>query len=313
VISSEGTFHPKIAIAHQGRKVRVLMGSSNLTGGGFSSNTELNVLLDGVESDPEIVALSSFFENAWSAASTMDADWLAQYEVAYKRRPKPAGLVPQSGLEPQSLDSLNIDWDQYVGLILKQEGRKVSDSFKISVLGTGVSYLTEFNAVREAFDRHSNFKDMPADDRRRTIGMGESSGLLGTMHAAGDAKKIVLSYPEKIGAYLDAIPNAGEVSLKAVSTVLDGLSSIRGISLGVVSRLLVAKRPDLFVSVNNGSRPALARLMGRNITTTRHYIEVLRDLWSMPWFQSQRPADDKGRIIWDHRAAILDAALYEEV
>jgi len=313
IISSEGTFHPKLAIARRGKKVRVLMGSSNLTGAGFSTNTELNVLAEGLESDTDISAFLHFFEVTWSTASVMDPGWLAQYEVAYQRRPRPAGLVPQAGLEPQSLDSLDVEWDQYVGLILKQENRRISDTYRISVFGKDNSYLSEFTSTRQAFASYPRFRDMPVDDRRRTIGMGESSGLLGTMRAAGDARKVVLSFPAKVGEYLDSLPVSGEVTLGSATTIMEGLTSIRGISVGVASRLFVAKRPDLFISVNNGSRPALTKIMGKSITTVPHYIQALRRIWSLPWFQSPRPADGKPQIIWDHRVAILDSALYEEV
>lgn len=312
-ISSEGTFHPKVTIGRCGKEVRVVLGSSNLTAAGLSTNTELNVLLEAPSSDQEIERLVGFVRAAWAAGEPLDSKWLAEYEVAWKRRPRAAGLVPQSGLELHSVESLDVGWEQYVDLILKQENRKVSSTFRISVLGDGISYLSEFNSVRAAFASNARFQDMSLDERRRTIGMGDASGLLGTMQAAGDGKKVVLSHPDRIGRYLDELPIKGEVSETQVAALMDGMTAIKGVSIGVASRLLVAKRPDIFISVNNGSRPALGRIMGRNITTVRHYIEVLRVLWSMPWFKSLRPLGAKEQIVWDHRVAILDAALYEQV
>lgn len=150
VISSEGTFHPKMAIGRKGKKVRVIMGSSNLTAAGFSSNIELNALIDGDVSDPEVAKLLAFQQRAWDGGEKLEANWLAQYDLAWARRPRGAGLVPQAALQLQSFDSIDLDWSRYVSLILSQENRRAGPTYRVSLFGDSKSYLAEFTGeIRE--------------------------------------------------------------------------------------------------------------------------------------------------------------------
>lgn len=313
VISSEGTFHPKLAIGRKGKAVRVIMGSSNLTTGGFSTNTELNLLVEGEVADSELRKFLAFFERTWATGSPLDEAWLVEYEKAWVRRPRGAGLVPHAALEPQSFDNINVDWDRYVSLILSQEGRPIHSEYRVSLFAEKDSYLSEFKKGKAAFGEAKRFSDLSLEDRRRVIGMGDSSGLLGTMRAAGNAKKVVFSFPERIGQQIDAIPYRGEIDLDRVDRIIRELTEVEGISIGVASRLLVAKRPDLFVSVNNGSRPALSRLIGTKVSKAKDYLTLLQMLWSTPWFRSPRPENAAEQRIWDHRVGILDSALYQHV
>lgn len=82
----------------------------------------------------------------------------------------------------------------------------------------------------------------------------------------------------------------------------------------MATRFFADKRPDLFVSANNGSRPQLAALQGgRGVKTLPLYIKFLTDVWASEWHQSERPAEKSEAILWDRRALLLDAALYESV
>ncbi|WP_057920472.1 hypothetical protein [Lysobacter capsici] len=80
------------------------------------------------------------------------------------------------------------------------------------------------------------------------------------------------------------------------------------------SRLLSVKRPDVFVSVNNGSKPKLARLIGgKRIDTVKQYLALLDRIWSTKWYGASEPEDEHSASIWCCRAALLDSALYERV
>ncbi len=315
MLDSEGTFHPKLAIGRRkDGSVRILMGSSNLTAGGFETNTELNVLLAADETNAQVKKAASYFDECWARGKPLDFDpsWLARYKVAYARRPRPMGIVPMAPWRLESPTSLSMDWPDYVAMIREQEGRPINPTFRISIAGSHPSYREEFEHTADAFAADRSFASLTLEERKYAIGMGHSSGLLGQMSAAGDAKALVYHEPERIAPFLDRIPLHGPVN-DVLSSVMDGLVALDGISIGVASRLLVAKRPDLFVSVNNGSRVQLRRLFGRNITTVPHYLELLEIVWGMEWFRSPPPSDVSERFIWNHRAALLDAVLYEAV
>lgn len=313
MLDSEGTFHPKLAIGRRkDGTVRVLMGSSNLTVGGFETNTELNVLLMADGANAQVAKAVSFFNQCWARGKPLDFDptWLERYKAAYARRPKPTGIVPMSPWHFESIDSLEMDWDGFVRMIRAQDGRPINPEFHISVAGPYPSYRLEFEGAAKAFAGDHSFASLSLDERKFVIGIQPSSGLLGNMSAAGEAKALIYRHPERIATWLDRIPLHGDVSA-ILPEVLEGMTSLLGVKVGVASRLLVAKRPDVFVSVNNGSRTQLMRIFGRNITTNRHYLDLLQVVWATEWFRSARPDDPEEGFIWDHRAALLDAALYE--
>lgn len=315
MLDSEGTFHPKLAIGRRkDGTVRVLMGSSNLTVGGFDKNTELNVLLEADSRNAQIKKALAFFDDSWEEGERLDFDpgWLDRYKAAHARRPKPTGIVPMAPWRLEGITSLAKDWNAYVDMILSQVGRQISPTFRIAIRGGKPSYEFEFVGAARAFAGGRGFASLSPGDRKFVMGMGDSSGLLGNMSAAGSAKSIAFSHPEDIAPWLDRIPLQGDVST-VLPDVLEGMTSLHGISIGVASRLLVAKRPDVFVSVNNGSRTQLIRAYGKDITTVPHYLEFIRAVWATEWFNSVRPSDPDQQFIWDHRAALLDAVLYEAV
>lgn len=315
MLDSEGTFHPKLAIGRrQDGSVRVLMGSSNLTVGGFDKNTELNVLLEADSRNAQIRKALTFFDDCWEEGERLDFDpgWLDRYKAAHARRPKPTGIVPMAPWRLEGINSLAKDWRGYVDMVLSQVGRPVNPSFRIAIRGRAPSYEVEFVGAARAFAGGRSFASFSPEELMFVMGMGDSSGLLGNMSVAGNAKSLVSNHPDRIAPWLDRIPLQGDVSA-VLPDVLDGMTSLHGISIGVASRLLVAKRPDVFVSVNNGSRTQLIRAYGKNITTVPHYLEFLRAVWATEWFNSVRPSDPDQQFIWDHRAALLDAVLYEAV
>ena len=58
----------------------------------------------------------------------------------------------------------------------------------------------------------------------------------------------------------------------------------------------------------------LAKLVGgRPIKTVKHYLDLLRLIWDTEWHRAERPTDPADAAIWDRRAALLDAALYQVV
>jgi superfamily II DNA or RNA helicase/HKD family nuclease len=59
-------FHAKIYCFRGAEKIEVVVGSSNLTGGGFFHNVELNALFVADIKDPEIVRLNSIYREYWA-------------------------------------------------------------------------------------------------------------------------------------------------------------------------------------------------------------------------------------------------------
>ena len=105
-----------------------------------------------------------------------------------------------------------------------------------------------------------------------------------------------------------------EAYLRAVREAIKRITALKGIGIATASRLLTLARPDRAISVNRGSADGLARLTGHSssgITKPSHYLELLQWLYSLPWYQHPCPNDPLERRIWQYRAALVDAFVYD--
>lgn len=308
-----GTFHPKLYLGFKGKELRAIVGSANLTGAAFASNVELSVLLEGTDSDNQLRELTAFHDVHWRAGMEVDDQWLLDYECVWAAR-APEPIIPKGKLQIVSVESLQMNWERYYNVLLAQENRLPF----IRVFQDYPSYSVELSRTQAVFQKYERFADAPPDDRRLLMGLAGkssgSSGLIGSMGPARFAKQLVKNAPQKVGRHLDKIPLEGEISLSLAGKVLHGLTEIHGVKLGVATRLLAVKRPDLFVSVNNGSNPQLAVLLRRRkVTSVEHYLQLLETVWQLDWHRSPMPADPQQQQAWQRRAALLDSVLYEQV
>jgi len=315
MINSDGTFHPKVILGRIGDKLCAIVGSANFTTAAYTSNTELSVLLEGTIHDPGLQAIDAYIEEQWKRGTELTDEWLAEYVLTWQAARRQRIVVPMARLEVGSVTDLEMPWSTYVEVLRKQEGRKLANGSRISVTGTSPSYAEELRLVNAAFRREPRFEKLTKDERNLLMGVGRSSsGFLGSMKPAGYARGIVNQSPELVGQVLDRLPLEGTVTLSDAADLLDELTQLKGVKIGVATRFFAVKRPDLFVSVNNGSNPQLAKLLGgREITNIKQYIALLRDVWATEWHRSKRPADAREAGLWECRAALLDAALYESV
>ncbi|WP_133480277.1 phospholipase D family protein [Cognatilysobacter segetis] len=314
MINSEGTFHPKVISGRKGNRAKAIVGSANFTTAAYTSNTELCVLLDGSTDDSELDALQTFIDEQWMLGTRLSPTWLEQYRQVWESARRKKITVPGAKLEISSISSLSMSWEAYVSLIDAQHERPLADGNKVRVFGEHPSYLYELDEAERIFRDQPKFAAISRPDRQFLMGMGRSSGFIGTMRAAGFAKNIVYESPDAVGAALDRVPLDGPVSRGLIEDVIGKLTELKGVKIGVVSRLLAVKRPDLFVSVNNGSKPQLARLIGgKRVDTVGQYLALLDHVWSTEWYTAGEPKDSREVTIWRRRAALLDSALYEQV
>lgn len=249
------------------------------------------------------------------AGTELTDEWLAEYMLTWQAARRQRIVVPMAKLEVGSVTDLDMPWNTYVEVLRKQEGRKLANGSRISVTGTSPSYSEELRLANAAFRREPRFENLTKDERNLLMGVGKSSsGFLGSMKPAGYARGIVNQNPELVGRVLDRLPLEGHVTLSDAAELLNELTQLKGVKIGVATRFFAVKRPDLFVSVNNGSNPQLAKLLGgREITKINQYIALLRNVWATEWHRSKRPLDAREAALWERRAALLDAALYESV
>jgi HKD family nuclease len=101
-------FHPKVVVAkHNGKLRTVIVGSSNLTGGGQGKNVEANVAVEMEEPVDENSAnfeltIKNFFKSMWESAKPLTKDVVKEYAAGEtkKQNSKPSnGNVPPTSLQ----------------------------------------------------------------------------------------------------------------------------------------------------------------------------------------------------------------------
>ena len=318
VEDTSGVFHPKVIVGLRGAESRALVGSSNFTNGGFSGNTELNVLIEGLAGEAPLDEILAFVDQQWKHPRAFEPSevWLRRYEKAYESRPRPKP-VPKNGTAKAKVlisadTDLDIEWEGYYALIEQQERRMLSSGYVIHVFDhPDSSYLQEIEKCQESFRRYSKFEDIPLEDRKFVAGFGGTSGYFGRMVGAGFFKNMIIERPEEIGASLDAIPLKGQPTDAQVLKYLDAATALNGVSFATATRLLIAKRPDVFLSLNRASRDRIRQVFGTAPTTPGAYLRLLKRIWSIRWFRSPEPDSEHERRIWRVRVAVLDAVMYE--
>ena len=331
IVDSQGVFHPKVILGICGNEAQALLGSSNFTSGGFGTNTELNVHLFGFLNESPMIDIAKFMNEQWlhKGAFLPSEGWLERYEEAYRSRPVPQSVPPRPAVRPpprpavrppkpvpvllSDASQLSISWDDYFGMIRRRDGYRMANGHQMRVFDHpgNSSYLQETERCQNLFLRFGSFAGMPLNDRKFVAGFGGTSGYFGRMGGAGNFKKIVSRSPLELSTALDEIPTAEAVNVDHVRAVLDQALSIFGVNLGTATRLLVAKRPDSFISLNKGSRRRIKEVFKAAPTRPEPYLRLLEQIWEYPWVQSVPPSDHLELRVWNARVALLDALMYE--
>ncbi len=104
VYSSTGYFHPKVYVVNEAKRLEedilAVVGSSNLTAGGFKRNIEANIVLKGRKIDSPIKEVLNFLKGLWTSpvSQKLTDDLLSLYEdkwQEYKRKAGPLDLIKE--------------------------------------------------------------------------------------------------------------------------------------------------------------------------------------------------------------------------
>lgn len=83
----EGSFHPKFYLFEKGEKLKILIGSSNLTFGGMKSNVEINASFELSVKSPEAESALDIFIRMKTAESRIvpDLEYIQNYELTRRQ------------------------------------------------------------------------------------------------------------------------------------------------------------------------------------------------------------------------------------
>ncbi len=323
VPKQEGTFHPKVYLFSNPKSGEwaCVIGSPNFTKAALSRNDESAVLVEG-ERKPggNFEKLKALVDRYWALAEPVTKARLDRYERLRRvRKPKldaalrkPVDRVPSAGAAHGDL--LAMSWQDYVKDV---RGEEHFDR-RIALLA----------ATKRMFGGVTEFRRMSVLDRKKiacTLGPKESGrisddtdwGLFGSMSGAGVFKAMVKNAPASLSAALDCIPATGEVAREDyVAFMREFKRAFGGGRSGIATgtRLLAMKRPDTFVCVDSRNRDGLCGDLGTAPTTLgldRYWDSIIAPIQDSLWWNQPRPALPVERLIWEGRAAFLDAIYYQ--
>lgn len=315
-----GLFHPKLYLFTDGDGYACFAGSSNLTYGGFYTNREVNVLVEGpfsTEDASDICELLELLETWRSEELSFvpNAEWLNRYRKDYARdiaKERTCRIATPALYEEDHVGQANwlpkADWKTYYEQVmvgLERYGREAVDIH--TVLDAAAQDL-------KLPWKRSYFKDKQA---RRIIGGWGDYGPLGFVAAAGSFGYLLKSSEQSWGTIVGAVNSIAKLSPPIKWTELEShLSKLVGLgnTMKVWGRVLCLVRPDLYCSVSSDSfRRELAKILlvpTTSFADTEGYIQLIKRLHSSPWFNSAKPQDQNESAIWARRVAFMDGIFW---
>lgn len=315
-------FHPKLYFFEMPDGYAAVIGSHNLTGGAFGGkNIEASVLLQGDEEDSIFHDLKNFIESRWAVAEDiLEDEFLFAYEAQYlAKKEKLKDLNQFYRLKKPRVGAktspLAITWSSFVNGV-KNDDHNLQG--RLAVLGRAASLFSE----------HDSFEAMPRPERKAIAGTYANNergfdnvdwAWFGRMSGQGDFKNLVNESPQLLSKALDNIPVDGAISednFDAFSQDFDLAFRNKTHKGGIAtaSRLLVMKRPDFFVGVNDANKRGICGAFGVAHTTLglgNYWERIVVPMQNSPWWLAPRPRATLAARIWDNRSALLDSIYYE--
>ncbi len=311
---SGGLFHAKIfGVRFPNGEVQAFVGSANLSSAAFGENCE-------------VLCPISLDNHQWeSLGRRLDeaGPMLADLDDLPGPPPPPPGRRPSGGRIALS-DVLQMTWPEYVQALKFMDTWWLSRGWRVFGEGPGWTHTV---ARLRSFTR-GPLVSLRELERKILVGKvpGDNVAFFGDFNATPSRDAVLKAHLPQWVATAQAIDTAratiGRVgdplSIGQAEAAMNDLLDNSGIWLGIASRLLLSIRPDVFISVNNGSRELLqggTRLrFPRQAPRSRRcpaYRSLLESVQDAPWYNVPRPSDALGRTVWDARAALLDVFVYE--
>jgi HKD family nuclease len=318
-----GTYHPKVYCFRSGDKVSAVVGSANFTRGGMGKNHEACVELRGTMKDDALADLLTFTKESAKLGQRVTRSLADRYKLSCKRAervPKPPRdpIAAISAATAGSLGSplVTMTWSEYSQKVRNGGHHDIDGS--LALLRTAQMWLA----------RARSFHDLPPAHRKALAGvLGESQksdaeldqewGWFGSMRGAGDFANRIGENDTYMARAVDSIPQRGAVTRTdydrfAKQFVRAFRSSQRTGGVATASRLLAMKRPDVFLCISkpNLSRASSEMGFAKNLVLEDYWDRVVEVIRAAEWYNAEKPDGPDGEL-WENRAAMLDAYLYE--
>ncbi len=318
-----GCFHPKIFYFQSGPKAEAIIGSANFTRGGLGKNLEASVHVKGDANE----AFFKQVRDQLGAYAHLHLPITDRLAAAYRRQAEAAHKAPRAK-NPILPDEAK-DWARVTSTLATMSWK---DFVKLARQDLYHDFRKRMKLVREIqqmFAKTASFGELTVAEWKGIAGVlgaveAEAArlddfdwGWFGSMGGAGTFAELIGQQNAAIASALDAIPKRGNVTQAEFNAYVEAFTAAfagasRTARLGPATRLLAMKRPDVFVCMNAGNTPGLAKALSFAPTTLsldNYWTRVIEPVHLAPWFNTDRPAG-RDTELWDARVAMLDAIYY---
>ena len=322
ILQTNGVFHPKLYLFwNTPTDWALLSGSANFTNGAFNGKNQETMLLTKGESTDFFQEISRFLKNdCFDNAVEIGDEQIEHYRTLYNQRQKPLQTLSnrylagnkhsEMGKSILSTNILTYSWEKYFKTIQQDKNHSFKDRLDL------LDYVKEF------FQNNANFLSIDSEVRKLISGLFNNArasqeldyGLFGSTNSNGNFHEKINDGNPRIAQAIDLIPPIGAVS-KHDFLEYNRIFQQAGYKnpIGVATRLLTMKRPDLFFCFNGANKEKICAELGlpKNLNAERYWDEILLRIYDTAWFNSSRPQDTIEQKAWDGRVALIDCIYYE--
>jgi hypothetical protein len=318
----EGVFHPKTFLfKNKAKGWECIIGSANLTRGGFQSNDEMAVLINSKDAPAGFLYdFEKELERYWKLATDYSQKDLEEYRLIWeKNRHKIAELTTKlrkNGKNKIVLDLSTLNWDEYFRKVTIDD---IFDSTKDRLL-----LLSE---TRKWFEATKHLKDMSTSKRTAIAGFyskpidgimpGINWGWFGSMKGSGNFKRTVKRNNPFLSSALDAIPLDGKITRNDFENFRkEFMKSFEYKNpIAVATRLLCIKRPDYFVGINKANQSAICGAFDskKTLNLNEYWDKIILKIFDSKWWNAPIPKGKDELEVYKARAAFLDVIYYKPI
>lgn len=251
--STASTFHPKVWIIENGQDphAHVIVGSANLSNGGFESNIECSAYLDspGVATD-----MQDWFDDLWNASPALTSERFDAYRKGYEKTLQLRELV-RASVDAASLDLVHLEQSWRREEAIKEARRYFLSPKGITAAKRRVSAM---KAIRKCLKPRSFDFGRPEWNRFLEI------------HEFGSMKRIRRDTAEMLPAIRRAFAHLADASIPLVQRVddvirRDGRFHVHGMGRNIVTKVLAMLDPK--------ERPVYNEAVGRALKSFGYRID----------------------------------------